>query len=154
MPKSVDRWIDNIKALKSQVNPRVHAANIRLGYDGWACKRRCGIGGSKCYLCGKGEDATQHIVQCEVVDSLLREYNARVEGLSLARNALLLLSRHVHAGVRIRIAVIMHSIYDHLNNRRHGMRGVADIKKVIGEHIRNGCEGSPASVRAFSGQWR
>ena len=154
MPKSVDRWINNIKALKGQVNPRVHAANIKLGYDGWACKRRCGINGIKCFLCGKGEDSTQHIVQCEVVEGLLREYNARVEGLSLARNALLLVSRYVDIGVKIRIAVIIHSIYDHLNNRRHGLRGVSDIKRVIAEHIRNGCEGSPASVRAFGERWR
>ena len=143
------RWIDNIRELKGKVNPRVAAANIKLAYNGWPCHKRCGISDSKCFLCGRASDSSKHIVKCQQVDSLLKTFGASVPHLSTARTALLLVPRSTDVAHKVRIALVMHAVYDLLNNIRHGHRRNSDCVTVIKEHLKNSIEGSPFSACAM-----
>ena len=150
--QSVDRWIDNIKDISSKVNPRVLASCIKLGYDGWPCKRRCGISAT-CFLCDAHDDSTTHIIRCPVIIQLIDRLRICTIADYNPRTALLLCPRNTPIAVKVKTALAMHAAYDLLNYLRHGGKRASNVCKQLLEHVVNAAEGSAFSNRVLL-RWR
>ena len=149
---AVSKWVDRLRKLAPKVPPRVAAANILLGHNGWPTPRRTGRSSQNCPFCKFGVDDVAHFVKCPTVRAAAGKIRGPLDYLR-QRSFHLLQSQDVDEVV---IASLLNfAVYEVCNIVRHSKEGplVADDSHLL-DHASTAAKAHPQAFRIWAAHVR
>ena len=149
---AVRRWTTNIKLLCKLVPPRVQAANILLGHNGWPTPRRTGRSSQNCPFCKFGLDDVSHYVKCPTI----RATAGKIRGpLDYLRQRSFHLLQAQDTDEVVIASLINFAVYEVCNIIRHSKDGplVANEGHLI-DHASTAARSHPQAFRVWMAYMR
>jgi len=146
---AVERWRRNCMAICRSVPPRVLAATIRAGLNGWDTLNRVRQDAhTRCWLCGNGLDSLKHLCVCPVVRRWFSMLGLPASSVEAGRDWLLLCTGMASSSQLALCALGTHAVYDLCNSLRHGAcTRHTDVYYQLRRHVMLSCVGNSMATR-------